>query len=135
MILRPRVLTYEFVMKDGRQQLPLMLRGSTGEKKVILRLSLFNPFTTGNPFLGTKSLGFSIGRDLGALKGLRKALKGIRSGISTCRENNQLELQVVWGRIAVLNSTILDTSRDDTRTLPRKKDYLELPWYRCRIIK
>ena len=28
------------------------------------------PFTTGNPFLGTKLLGFSIGRGLGALKGL-----------------------------------------------------------------
>ena len=30
-----------------------------------------NPFTTGNPFLGTKLLGFSIGRGSGALKGLR----------------------------------------------------------------
>ena len=30
-----------------------------------------NPFTTGNPFLGTKSLGFSIGRGLGARKGLK----------------------------------------------------------------
>ena len=29
-----------------------------------------NPFTTGNPFLGTKLLGFSIGRGSGALKGL-----------------------------------------------------------------
>ena len=29
-----------------------------------------NPFTTGNPFWGTKSLGFSIGRGSGALKGL-----------------------------------------------------------------
>ena len=28
------------------------------------------PFTTGNPFLGTKLLGFSIGRGSGALKGL-----------------------------------------------------------------
>ena len=28
-----------------------------------------NPFTTGNPFLGTKLLGFSIGRGSGALKG------------------------------------------------------------------
>ena len=31
---------------------------------------LLNPFTTGNPFLGTKLLGFSIGRGLGGLKGL-----------------------------------------------------------------
>ena len=31
-----------------------------------------NPFTTGNPFLGTKLLGFSIGRGSGALKGLTK---------------------------------------------------------------
>ena len=28
-----------------------------------------NPFTTGNPFLGAKLLGFSIGRGSGALKG------------------------------------------------------------------
>ena len=30
----------------------------------------FNPFTTGNPFLGTKLLGYSIGRGSGALQGL-----------------------------------------------------------------
>ena len=29
-----------------------------------------NPFTTGNPFLGTKLLGFSIGRGSGVPKGL-----------------------------------------------------------------
>ena len=29
-----------------------------------------NPFATGNPFLGTKLLGFSIGRGSGDLKGL-----------------------------------------------------------------
>ena len=40
-----------------------------------------NPFTTGNPFFGTKSLGFSIGRGLGALKGLMT-----------------LDLSYVWGR-------------------------------------
>ena len=32
--------------------------------------ALLNPFTTGNPFLGTKLLGISIGRGLGALKEL-----------------------------------------------------------------
>ena len=31
---------------------------------------MVNAFTTGNPFLGTKLLGFSIGRGSGALKGL-----------------------------------------------------------------
>ena len=31
--------------------------------------AVINPFTTGNPFLGTLSLGFSIGRGSGALKG------------------------------------------------------------------
>ena len=31
-----------------------------------------NPFTTGNPFLGTKLLRFSIGRGSGALKGLSR---------------------------------------------------------------
>ena len=30
-----------------------------------------NPFTTGNPFLGKKLLGFNIGRGSGALQGLR----------------------------------------------------------------
>ena len=34
-----------------------------------------NPFTTGNPFLGTKLLGFSIGRGSGALKGLRNLVR------------------------------------------------------------
>ena len=29
----------------------------------------FNPFTTGNPFLGTKLLGFSMERGSGALQG------------------------------------------------------------------
>ena len=32
--------------------------------------SPLNPFTTGNPFLRTKLLRFSIGRGSGALKGL-----------------------------------------------------------------
>ena len=36
-----------------------------------------NPFTTGNPFLGTKSLGFSIGRDSGALKGLTQNRRNV----------------------------------------------------------
>ena len=31
---------------------------------------LVNPFTFGNPFLGTKLLGFSVGRGSGALKGV-----------------------------------------------------------------
>ena len=31
---------------------------------------LLNPFTTGNPFLGTKLLRFSIGRGSGTVKGL-----------------------------------------------------------------
>ena len=34
--------------------------------------NILNPFTTGNPFLGTKLLGFSIGRGSGAMKGLSK---------------------------------------------------------------
>ena len=37
---------------------------------MFLATGLLNPFTTGNPFLGTKLLGFSIGRGSGALKGL-----------------------------------------------------------------
>ena len=32
---------------------------------------LLNPFTTGNPFLGSKLLGFSIGRGSGTPKGLK----------------------------------------------------------------
>ena len=34
------------------------------------RRGLLNPFTTGNPFLGTKLLGFSIGRISGGSKGV-----------------------------------------------------------------
>ena len=40
-----------------------------------------NPFTTGNPFLGTKLLAFSIGRGSGALKGLKK-IAGLGGGLS-----------------------------------------------------
>ena len=34
-----------------------------------------NPFTTGNPFLGTKLLGFSVERGSGALKGLSSQIE------------------------------------------------------------
>ena len=34
-----------------------------------------NPFSTGNPFLGTTSLGFSIGRGSGALRGLTEGAR------------------------------------------------------------
>ena len=37
-------------------------------------LALLNPFTTENPFLGTKLLEFNIGRGSGALKGLKGVL-------------------------------------------------------------
>ena len=36
----------------------------------IRMMGLLNPFSTGNPFLGTKLLGFSVGRGSGALRGL-----------------------------------------------------------------
>ena len=36
---------------------------------------VINPFTTGNSFLGTKLLGFSIGRGSGAPKGLVPTLR------------------------------------------------------------
>ena len=42
--------------------------------------SPINPFTTGNPFLGTKLLGFSIGRGSGALKGLTRIIKSVVIG-------------------------------------------------------
>ena len=45
----------------------------------LLRENGINPFTTGNPFLGTKLLGFSIGRGSGALKGLRVVKSACRS--------------------------------------------------------
>ena len=38
--------------------------------EIIFWESDLNPFATGNPFLGEKSLGFSRGRGLGALNGL-----------------------------------------------------------------
>ena len=40
------------------------------KKSSVLGEVLLNPFTSGNPFLGTKLLGFSLGRGSGALKGL-----------------------------------------------------------------
>ena len=44
---------------------------------VCIIMKVFIPFTTGDPFLGTKLLGFSIGRGSGALEGLRlKPLTG-----------------------------------------------------------
>ena len=39
---------------------------------------VLNPFTAGNPFLGTKLLGFCIGRGSGALKGLN-LLNGVHT--------------------------------------------------------
>ena len=39
-----------------------------------------NLFTTGNPFLGTKLLGFSTGRGSGALKGLMSSIACDRDG-------------------------------------------------------
>ena len=47
-----------------------ILSFSVCDKQVRQLLTLLNPFTTGNPFLGTKFVGFSIGRGSGALKGL-----------------------------------------------------------------
>ena len=41
---------------------------------------ILNPFTTGNPFLGTKLLGFSIGRGSGALKGDKSPARRVRMG-------------------------------------------------------
>ena len=50
-------------------------RDDRGEPTIIfsevLQFRELNPSTTGNPFLGTKLLGFNIGRDSGALEGLR----------------------------------------------------------------
>ena len=46
---------------------------------IFLQKSVFgralNPFTTGNPFLGTKLLGFSMGKGSGALKGLTSQIE------------------------------------------------------------
>ena len=42
-----------------------------GDESLGIRIGVLNPFTTGNPFLATKLLGFSIGRGSGAPKGLR----------------------------------------------------------------
>ena len=54
---------------------PLKL-GWLEEDKLRIRVvrlfcSAINPFTTGNPFLGTKLLELSLGRGSGALKGLK----------------------------------------------------------------
>ena len=53
-----------------------------------------NPFTTGNPFMGTKLLGFSTGRGSGALKGLSLSRKLARKswgvGSGACNINSIL---------------------------------------------
>ena len=59
-------LVSSFVMNTNDVGCPLE-EGTTTRK-------LFNPFTTGNLFLGTKLLGCSIGRGSGALKGLSQEL-------------------------------------------------------------
>ena len=41
-----------------------------GSEQIFRISGAINPFTTGNPFSGTKILGFNIGRGSGALKGL-----------------------------------------------------------------
>ena len=45
-----------------------------------------NPFGTGNPFLGTKLLGFSVGRGSGALKGLMWMLLNVGIIPDTCQD-------------------------------------------------
>ena len=76
---RPGSLT-----QNGREKKPvpgiIFLHDTTGSFRPVVVLffsskrflggSCLKPFTTGNPFLGTKLLGFSIGRGSGALKGL-----------------------------------------------------------------
>ena len=56
-------------LRDLLRHKPLRALTSLDQIGTSLKKGL-NPFTTGNPFLGTKLLGFSIGRGLGALKGL-----------------------------------------------------------------
>ena len=57
-----------FMMKEAKH----VGTSQTRTKNItrLLILDVLNPFTTGNPFLGTKLLGFSKGRGSGALKGL-----------------------------------------------------------------
>ena len=54
--------------RDSRLRKPACVHPSC------LTPAMLNPFTTGNPFLGTKLLGFSTGRGLGALKSSTPAL-------------------------------------------------------------
>ena len=81
----PRLLTWEKPVsrklnsqtdKHNKQYHVLSLRLKKNEKmrttsKMISQRYGVNPFTTGNPFLGKKLLGFNIGRGSGALQGLR----------------------------------------------------------------
>ena len=52
---------------------PTVFQLPTGSQPRAQRqVASINPFTAGNPFWGTSLLGFSIGRGLGALKGLNE---------------------------------------------------------------
>ena len=58
---------------------PCQLTPTLTHTEILVEVPL-NPFTTGNPFSGTKLLGFSIGRGSGALKGVNDTtgLRGLR---------------------------------------------------------
>ena len=58
----------------ARVRLRLLVRSGQAptRRRPSARKHGLNPLTTGNPFLGTKLLGVSIGRGLGALKGSRQ---------------------------------------------------------------
>ena len=62
---------------------------------------ILNPFTTGNPFLGTQLLAFSIGRGSGALKGLsgqRPDIWFVAPGEGFAPENLPPRTGVHWPR-------------------------------------
>ena len=80
-----------FLYSERRTVCSFFFRLSSGRWE---RTKLY-PFTTGNPFLGTKLLAYSIGRGSGALKGLSSPHFHVFS-YTSCVDLSQLHSQSSW---------------------------------------
>ena len=69
---------------------------------------MVNPITTGNPILGTKLLGFSIGRGLGALKGLKWRRNTVKMAKKRGRHVQQLRCEFQFYTVPTNRDAILD---------------------------
>ena len=75
-----------------------------------------NPFTTGNPFLGTKLLVFSIGRGSGALKGLTSPHFHVFSFMS------RVDLTLLYSHFSASYVSSRDKRQREAPSVPRCPD-------------